>query len=116
MAQDDRLTGQEIEAVRQAFARFRVLAARTEEPAEGRRLLAFCRCLMPTGSPAFPLSEREVDVLAQAAVGLHNREIAGALGLGPETVKSYLRSAMSKLGAQSRQSAVRAARRAGLLP
>ncbi|GAA2927833.1 hypothetical protein GCM10010446_10440 [Streptomyces enissocaesilis] len=37
------------------------------------------------------------------------------LGLRPETVKGYLRSAMRKLGAHTRLEAV-VARRAGLLP
>ena len=37
-------------------------------------------------------------------------------GLKPETVKSYLRSAATKLGSRSRHEAVSKARRAGLLP
>ncbi|MER6875782.1 helix-turn-helix transcriptional regulator, partial [Amycolatopsis sp. NPDC000673] len=59
---------------------------------------------------------RELDVLAGAAAGQTNADIAEALGLGAETVKSYLRNAMRKLDAKTRLQAVNAARRANLLP
>ncbi|WP_262281805.1 response regulator transcription factor [Micromonospora sp. MA102] len=62
------------------------------------------------------LSPRETDVLACVALGCTNADVAGQLGLRPETVKSYLRSAMRKLGAHTRLEVVVAARRAGLLP
>ncbi|SNS28808.1 helix-turn-helix transcriptional regulator [Rhodococcoides kyotonense] len=65
---------------------------------------------------AVTLSARETDVLAQVALGCTNAQAAQRLSLGPETVKSYLRSAMGKLGARSRHEAVVAARRHGLLP
>lgn len=67
-------------------------------------------------APAAPLSPRELDVLVCVASGATNGAAAAALGLRPETVKSYLRSAMRKLGAHTRLEAVVAARRAGLLP
>jgi DNA-binding CsgD family transcriptional regulator len=62
------------------------------------------------------LSPREVDVLACVALGATNADVAERLGLRPETVKGYLRSAMRKLGARTRLQAVIAARRSGLLP
>ncbi|PYE19190.1 regulatory LuxR family protein [Williamsia limnetica] len=62
------------------------------------------------------LSRREIDVLALVAVGCANAEAAKRLSLGAETVKSYLRSAMRKLGAHSRAEAVANARRMNLLP
>ncbi|CND44983.1 response regulator containing a CheY-like receiver domain and an HTH DNA-binding domain [Mycobacterium tuberculosis] len=62
------------------------------------------------------LSPRELDVLAYVAIGCTNAEAAERLGLLPETVKSYLRSAMRKLDSHTRLEAVTAARRAGLLP
>ena len=55
-------------------------------------------------------------VLACVAAGATNAAAAQRLGLGPETVKGYLRSAMRKLGANTRGEAVVAARRAGVLP
>jgi DNA-binding CsgD family transcriptional regulator len=68
-------------------------------------------------SPRSPvLSPRELDVLSYVAIGCTNAEAAERLGLLPETVKSYLRSAMRKLDSHTRLEAVTAARRAGLLP
>jgi DNA-binding CsgD family transcriptional regulator len=62
------------------------------------------------------LSPRELDVLAQIALGCTNAEAAQRLSLSPETVKSYLRSATAKLGARTRHEAVSKARRSRLLP
>ncbi|MFI5777546.1 response regulator transcription factor [Nocardia sp. NPDC051570] len=62
------------------------------------------------------LAPRELDVLAHVALGCTNAEAARRLSLRPETVKSYLRSAMTKLGAHTRHEAVVRARRTGLLP
>ncbi|MFF4649164.1 response regulator transcription factor [Streptomyces sp. NPDC001380] len=67
-------------------------------------------------APRPPLSPRELDVLAQVAAGATNADAARALGVRPETVKSYLRSVMRKLDAHTRLGAVVAARRTGLLP
>ncbi|MRH88126.1 GAF domain-containing protein [Nocardia sp. SYP-A9097] len=62
------------------------------------------------------LAPRELDVLSQIALGCTNSEAAQRLSLRAETVKSYLRSAMTKLGAHTRHEAVVRARRLGLLP
>lgn len=110
------LTVSETEAIRRAFAELRTLAALAKSGKDRRTLRDFGRRLVPPGRRDGLLSEREVDVLAHAATGLHNVEIAEALGLSPQTVKSYLGSALTKLGAHSRQEAVDTARRAGLLP
>lgn len=48
------------------------------------------------------LSQRESEVLVHAAQGLRNHEIAAALFIGTETVKSHLRSAYSKIGVRNR--------------
>ncbi|MGZ0238104.1 LuxR C-terminal-related transcriptional regulator, partial [Streptomyces sp. CPS1] len=80
-------------------------------------LLAACGLLTaprPADGPA--LAPRELDVLSWVAAGATNAAVAERLGLRPETVKGYLRSAMRKLGAHTRGEAVTAARRAGLLP
>lgn len=69
---------------------------------------------LPDEVPA--LTPRELDVLAQIALGCTNAEAAERLSVGPETVKSYLRSAMTKLSAHTRHEAVVRARRHGLLP
>ncbi|WP_330178773.1 LuxR C-terminal-related transcriptional regulator [Nocardia sp. NBC_01503] len=65
---------------------------------------------------AVTLAPRELDVLAQIALGCTNLEAAQRLSLRAETVKSYLRSAMTKLGAHTRHEAVVRARGLGLLP
>ncbi|MBM0124807.1 helix-turn-helix transcriptional regulator [Pimelobacter simplex] len=65
---------------------------------------------VPTG-----LAAREIDVLAQVALGQSNREVAAALGLVESTVKSYLKNAMRKLHATNRVHAVRLAREAGVI-
>jgi len=56
--------------------------------------------------PGPPLAPRERDVLAQVALGCSNAEAGRKLSLLPETVKSYLRSALRKLGASTRFEAV----------
>ena len=61
------------------------------------------------------LTPRELDVLAEVALGCSNAEAAQRLSVSTETVKAYLRSAMTKLGAHRRAEAVVVARRAGLL-
>ncbi|WP_030661191.1 helix-turn-helix transcriptional regulator [Streptomyces rimosus] len=110
------------EEVRETHGELRALAQRIADPALRRELLTACGRLAAASSPGHgmqdtvPLAPREVDVLACVATGATNAAAAERLGLRPETVKSYLRSAMRKLGVHSRLQAVVAARRAGVLP
>lgn len=53
-----------------------------------------------------PLTPREHEILRHAARGESNAEIAVAIYLAPTTVKSYLQSALRKLGARNRVEAV----------
>ncbi|PWU55188.1 helix-turn-helix transcriptional regulator, partial [Micromonospora globispora] len=113
----------EWEQVRQAHAELRGLLRRIDDPELRDRLDAVADRLVgavnrPEGGATVPstLSPRETDVLACVALGCTNADVADQLGLRPETVKSYLRSAMRKLGAHTRLEVVVAARRAGLLP
>jgi DNA-binding CsgD family transcriptional regulator len=105
------------EQVREAHAALRALAPRIADPALRGALLDACG-LLAAGRPVdgVELAPRELDVLACVASGASNAAAAERLGLRPETVKGYLRSAMRRLGAHSRGEAVVAARRAGLLP
>ncbi|MFI7412116.1 response regulator transcription factor [Streptomyces sp. NPDC049627] len=105
------------EQVREAHAALRALAPRIGDPALRAELLAACG-LLTEGSPrnGVQLAPRELDVLACVAAGATNAVTAERLGLGTETVKGYLRSAMRKLGTHTRGETVVAARRAGLLP
>ena len=52
-----------------------------------------------------PLSAREVDVLRLVAAGRANREVGDELGLTENTVKGYLKTILSKLGAADRTAA-----------
>ncbi|MGH3451306.1 MAG: response regulator transcription factor, partial [Haloechinothrix sp.] len=61
------------------------------------------------------LSRREYDVVRLAATGKTNPEIADELGLARNTVKTYLQTAMQKLGARNRVEAVRRAQEEQLL-
>lgn len=103
--------------VREARAALRALAPRIADPALRAELLTACGLLTaPEPAPGANLAPRELDVLAWVAGGATNAVVADRLGLRPETVKSYLRSAMRKLGAHTRGEAVATARRTGLLP
>lgn len=53
-----------------------------------------------------PLTPREHEIIRRAARGESNVEIAGAIYLAPTTVKSYLQSALRKIGARNRVEAV----------
>ncbi|MFC2609025.1 MAG: LuxR C-terminal-related transcriptional regulator, partial [Peptidiphaga gingivicola] len=59
------------------------------------------------------LSEQEKRVLALAAEGMTNRQIATALGVGAATVKTYFSRAFAKLDVVDRTSAVVEAMRRG---
>ena len=60
-----------------------------------------------------PLTPREADVLELAADGAPVEEIARRAGLPPGTVRNYLSSAATKLGAANRHEAVPIARTRG---
>lgn len=52
------------------------------------------------------LTDREYEVLRLVAVGKSNPEIAADLGLTRNTIKTYLQTAMAKLGARNRVEAI----------
>ncbi|MFJ9175448.1 response regulator transcription factor [Streptomyces sp. NPDC102360] len=110
------------EAVREAHGALRALAPKLVDPELRSELLAVCGTLAVASDPVraaeapVTLTPREVDVLACVASGATNAGAGERLGLRPETVKGYLRSAMRKLGTHTRGEAVVAARRAGILP
>ncbi|WP_433575863.1 response regulator transcription factor [Nocardia brasiliensis] len=109
------------EELRDIHAELRGMARSADDDNLRGRLHTVCERLtrVMVGTPAADapqLSRRELDVLSQVALGCTNQEAAQRLSLAAETVKSYLRNAMTKLDAHSRHEAVVAARRHGLLP
>ena len=79
------------------------------DPSIGHRLLR----------PSTPddLTPREREVLRHVALGRSNKDIATALDVGDETVKTHVRHVLSKLGAENRaQAAVRALARGIVTP
>jgi DNA-binding CsgD family transcriptional regulator len=123
MARAAELPGWAALEIRLAHADLLALAGAASDPELGERLREVCGRLARTAASAsggaargVRLTPRETDVLAQVAVGRTNAEVARVLVLGSETVKSYLRSAMRKLGAHNRVEAVVAARAGGFLP
>jgi len=60
------------------------------------------------------LSARERDVLELIADGQSNKEIARALGLSPETIKSHVKNIFGKLSVTNRAQAAVRARNLGL--
>jgi DNA-binding NarL/FixJ family response regulator len=61
------------------------------------------------------LSARETEVLTLVAAGNSNREIGSNLGLAEETIKSYLKNILTKLGASDRAHAITLAHRRGII-
>ncbi len=70
--------------------------------------------LRGAGRPA--LTPRELDILAQLANGLGNREIARALFISEATVKTHLGRIYEKLGVDTRAGAVAVAKERRVLP
>ena len=61
------------------------------------------------------LTLRERSVLCLLGTGLSNGEIAAALDISPNTVRTHVQNILSKLGTNSRHNAVAMARQAGLI-
>jgi LuxR family maltose regulon positive regulatory protein len=83
-------------------------------------LEAVRRRLAPHTSPipvqrGATLSERELTILRMLPGGASVRELAAALYLSPNTVKTHLRTMYRKLGAETREAAVLRGREEGLL-
>lgn len=68
------------------------------------------------GEAAKLLTNREREVLRMVARGLANKEVAQLLKLSPETVRSYRKSLMKKLGVHNIAGLTQFALRAGIAP
>jgi DNA-binding NarL/FixJ family response regulator len=61
------------------------------------------------------LTDREVDVLRETALGNRNRDIGEKLFISEATVKIHMKRIMEKLGARDRTQAVTIAARRGFI-
>ena len=68
-----------------------------------------------TGGRGDDLTPRERDVLRLLALGRSNKDIATALAIGEETVKSHVTHLLGKLGVQNRAQAIVQALKRGLV-
>ncbi|HLI59916.1 MAG TPA: response regulator transcription factor [Solirubrobacteraceae bacterium] len=87
-------------------------------PGVTRRLISefATRAKVPPAAEALDeLTDREREVMALAAAGLSNREIADRLVVSPATAKTHVSRAMLKLGARDRAQLVVAAYESGLV-
>ena len=78
------------------------------DPSVGRGIV---RALDPGGA----LTAREREILRHVALGRSNREIAAALAIADETVKTHVANLLAKLQAENRAQAIVQALRRGLL-
>ena len=90
------------------------------EPAAARHTLVLFEEIAPmggtaVGSPAAPLTSRELQVLGYIANGNSNRQISLALDISEQTVKNHIGSVLRKLHAHSRAHAVVTAISHGLI-
>lgn len=85
----------------------------------GKMLAEFRRLSQATGGEAVEefsdLTQREVQVLSLVAQGRSDKEIGELLSISIFTVKSHLRSILSKLQVSNRRQAAREAKRSGLV-
>ncbi|TCO28076.1 DNA-binding NarL/FixJ family response regulator [Kribbella steppae] len=95
-----------VDAIRRVMAGERVLCIN----AAGSSGAALSRKLREHG-----LTRREYDILRRVAMGETNPEIAVALGLTRNTVKTYLQRTLEKLGARNRVEALSRASQLGIL-
>lgn len=70
----------------------------------------------PGSRPDLGISERELHVLRELATGRSNKEIARALDVSPNTVKTHVGSLYAKLEVNNRTAAAARARALGLTP
>lgn len=115
--------GQLRERVRGVYQELRTIAGSVDSPELRRLLVDAAQKLaeqdhagdLPDDYVEVKLTGREIDVVTCASSGMSNAQIAAVLGLTLNTAKSYMRSAMSKLGASTRLEATVRARQAGII-
>lgn len=91
------------------------LIAAVRRIAAGERVIDPRLAVAALEVPQNPLSPREAEILARFAEGRDPSDIAAELHLSYGTVRNYLASAVTKLGARNRVDAIRLAEQSGWL-
>ncbi|MFF7365857.1 response regulator [Streptomyces sp. NPDC008125] len=91
------------------------LAEAIRKVATGRRVFDPTLVVDAWQARANPLTLRELEILRLAAAGWETRTVAERTQLSIGTIRNYLSSAVSKIGARNRLDAVRIARELGWL-
>ena len=94
-----------------------VLLAAVRAVARGKTYIdpTVSRQILYGADPREELTPRETEVLRQLALGRSNKEIADALSIGDETVKTHLGNVFSKLNVENRAQAIVQALKRGLV-
>lgn len=93
------------------------LLAAVRAVARGRTFIdpSVSRQILQAARPQDDLTPREVDVLRHLALGRSNKEIADALTIGDETVKTHVANLLGKLQVENRAQAIVQALKRGLV-
>jgi NarL family two-component system response regulator LiaR len=94
-----------------------VLLAAVRAVARGKTYIdpSVSRQILQSTVPHEDLTPREIGVLRQLALGLSNKEIADALSISDETVKTHVGNVFSKLRVENRAQAIVQALKRGLV-
>jgi NarL family two-component system response regulator LiaR len=76
---------------------------------------AISRQMLQAAASSEVLTARETEVLRRVALGLSNKDIAAALAVGEETVKTHVTHVLSKLHVENRAQAIVQALKRGLV-
>ncbi len=94
-----------------------ILLAAVRAVARGKTYIdpSVSRQMIHATDPCEELTGREIDVLRQLVLGRSNKEIADALSIGDETVKTHVGNVFAKLDVENRSQAVVQALKRGLV-
>jgi len=94
-----------------------VLLAAVRAVARGKTYIdpSVSRQILRAAASNEDLTPREIEVLRQLALGRSNKEIADALSIGDETVKTHVGNVFSKLQVENRAQAIVQALKRGLV-
>jgi two-component system, NarL family, response regulator LiaR len=93
------------------------LLAAVRAVARGRTYIdrSIARQMIQTSGSLDLLTTRETEVLRYLALGRSNKEIAGILGVGEETIKTHVANVLAKLDVENRAQAIVQALKRGLV-